>query len=124
MARRVKVITIEGLGEVTVKEVSPRGVYKAMDAGNKMAEVLTLAEDCLSLTREQLTGLYASEIEQILDAVMEVNGSFLSIAGKLGVRNVLEEMLNEIGKTLPAAFADSYRQVMAKLPGTMAGAAS
>ena len=124
MARRVKVITIEGLGEVTVKEVSPKGVYKAMDAENKIAELMALGEDCLSLTREQLTGLYGSEIEQIIDAVMEVNGSFLSIAGKLGVRNVLEEMLSEIGKTLPAVFADSFRQVMAKLPGITAGAAS
>lgn len=123
--RKAKIITIEGLGEVTVKEVTPFAVYQAMTAENKVQEVMALATNCVVLPGEKkLQELYPSEIEQIIDIFMEVNSSFLSIAEKLAVKTLLKEIASEAAKILQQLFADSYKEVMAEMLGTMAGAAS
>ncbi|MBU1565582.1 MAG: hypothetical protein KJ630_08130 [Proteobacteria bacterium] len=121
--RKAKIINIEGLGEVTVKEVSPLAIYRAMSAGNKIEELLSLAGDCITLSPEQLQNLYPSEIEQLVDAFMEVNSSFLAIAGKLALKETIVAMAQEVSQLLPPMFAGSYKMVMARLPGSMAGAA-
>ena len=122
--RKSKIVNIEGLGEVVVKEVSPYAIYQAMNATDKIAELLAMADDCVNLPREKLQALYPSEIEQLVDAFVEVNSSFLAIAAKLGVKDTLTDMATTVGKTLPQLFADSYRQTMGQLPGITAGAAS
>ncbi|EKD36001.1 MAG: hypothetical protein ACD_75C01687G0002 [uncultured bacterium] len=126
--RKAKIINIEGVGEVTVKEVSPFAVYKAMSAQNKVDELMTLAVECVDLPKEKLQKLYLSEIEQLVDAFVEVNGSFLAIAGKLGLEAtmtaIIKAILAELSTILPEMFAGSYKLVMAKLPGIMAGAVS
>lgn len=122
--RKSKIINIEGPGEVTVKEVSPYAVYQALAKENKTEEIQALVLDCISLDKEKLQKLYPSEIEELVDAFLEVNNSFLAIAGKLGIKGTLTGIRDEIGKTLPQMFVDSYKTVMAKLPGSMAGAAS
>lgn len=128
--RKAKIINIDGLGEVTVKEVSPFAVYKAITAKNKLQEMQTLIGECVVLPQGKgnVTELYASEIEQIVDAFLEVNGSFLAIVGKLRLETYLvatgKAIADEMSKILPAAYAASYRLVMAKLPGITAGAAS
>lgn len=123
--RKSKVISIEGVGEVMVKEVSPFAVYSALSAKNKAEELEKLAAECIGMPEgKELKKLYSSEIEQVVDAVVEVNSSFLSVPAKLGLKSALAGMVSEISKTLPPLFADSYRTVMAKMPGITAGAAS
>ncbi|BDD88869.1 hypothetical protein [Desulfofustis limnaeus] len=122
--RKAKIITIEGLGEVTVKEVSPLALYRAMNANDKVGETVSLLVDCISLPREKLEALYPSEIEQLVNAFVEVNSSFLAIADKLGLKDVLVALGATAVKTLPQLFADSYKEVMDRQPGTTAGAVS
>jgi len=124
--RKSKIINIDGIGEVTVKEVSPLAVIRAMSAENKLEELLAFAVDCTSLPKEKLVALYPSEIEQLVEAFLEVNNSFLAIMGKLKLEATIKAsmiaILGELSKILPEMFAGSYRKVMAKLPGIMAGA--
>ena len=122
--RKSKIVNIEGLGEVVVKEVSPYAIYQAMNSTDKISELQALADDCVGLPREKLYGLYPSEIEQIVDAFVEVNSSFLAIAAKLRLKAALTDMASTVGKTLPQLFIDSYRQIMDQQSGITAGAAS
>ncbi len=132
--RKVKVLALEVAGkkEVTIKEVSPYGAYKALLAEDKVGEIMALAGNCIDLTAEEMQGLYGSEIEQIVDGFLEVNGSFLAIAEKLGIKQTLAEMAgkalnslpqltDEMLKNLPPAFAILFKEAMAKAPGIMAG---
>lgn len=135
--RKSKVIPLEVAGkkEVTVKEVSPYAMYKALLAEDKIGEIFVLAENCIDLSREELQGLYPSEIETITDAFLEVNSSFLAVADRLGIKDTLMLIANKALSTLPAiadgmlkncppVFAILFSEAMAKLPGTTAGAAS
>lgn len=135
--RKSKVIPLEVAGkkEVTVKEVSPYAMYKALLAEDKIGEIFALAENCIDLSREELQGLYPSEIEQLTDAFMEVNSSFLAVADKLGLKDTLMLTANKALSTLPAIadgvltncpplFASLFKEAMEKLPGTTAGAVS
>jgi len=128
--RKSKVIPIEVAGkkEVTVKEVSPYAVYKALLAADKIEGIMALAENCTDLSRTQLQELYPSEIEQLTDAFLEVNSSFLAVAGKLRLESTLvaivTEVMEEASKILPKMFAGSYKMVMEKMPGIMAGLSS
>ncbi|MGV0961859.1 MAG: hypothetical protein ACOYB1_18695 [Limnohabitans sp.] len=125
--RKAKIVNIEGLGEVTVKEISPFAVYQALNSKNTMDELRAIALDCISLSPEKMEKLYPSEIEALVDAFMEVNSSFLAISGKLGLKQAMDSikdaMVSEISTALPKVFADSYKQVMAT-PGITVGAAS
>lgn len=121
--RKAKIINIEGIGEVTVKEISPFAVYKAISAEKKGLELLALALDCISLPQEKIEKLYPSELEQLVDAFVEVNSSFLAIADKVGLGQSITTVVAELSKTLPQVFADSYRLAMA-MPGITAGTAS
>jgi hypothetical protein len=122
--RKARIITIEGLGEVTVKEISPLAAYKAMDATDKIGEVMAIARDCVVMpSGKELQDLYPSEIEQIVDVFLEVNSSFFAIAEKLGIKGILESIKTEAGTILQQLFAESYREVMAGMPGTTAGVA-
>ncbi len=121
MARKTKIIPIDGRGEVTVKEVAPYTVYSAMTAENKLDEILAIAKDCIDMDPEKQKSLYASEIEPIIDAFLEVNTSFLAIAEKLFVKDIAINALKEISKVLPRLFVDSYKEVMAKPHGITDG---
>ena len=116
--RKSKIITIENHGEITIKEVSPYAVYQALAADSKTRELLALAAECVSLPPEKLQTLYASEIEIIVDAFVEVNSSFVARAGKLGLKSVLSGIITEIVKNLPPLFAASLRQAMPPLGPT------
>jgi hypothetical protein len=127
MSRKAKVITIEGRGEITVKEVSPWAVWTIFSGKGKKAdggEFAALLSDCIDKPWDEVKTWYASEQKQIIDAFLEVNDSFLEIAGKLGIKAPLQEMLTGIVKDLPAVFAASYRQVTAPAAGTTAGVSS
>jgi len=123
--RKSKIIDIDGVGEVTVKEVSPYALYQAINGKDKVGELRAIAVDCVAMpSGKQLEKLWPSEVEQVVDAFMEVNESFLALAGKLGIKNMLIDMMMTVVETLPQLFADSYKQVMESLPGTTAGAVS
>ncbi len=122
--RKSKIVEIEGLGEVTVKEVSPYALYRALNADNKLEEVFAIAEDCTSLSRDKLKKLYPSEINDLVSAFMEVNTAFLAIADRLGIKNTIKEIASGMLKNLPPLFADSYLEVMEQMHGIMDGAAS
>ncbi|BDD85926.1 hypothetical protein [Desulfofustis limnaeus] len=123
--RKSLIITVKEVGEVTVKEVSPFALYRALNATDKAGEMISLISDCVSLPDgKQLQDLWPSEIEQIVDAFVEVNSAFLGIADKLGLRGMLVGLSAIVTQNLPKLFAESYRQVMESMPGTTAGAAS
>lgn len=113
--RKSKIINIEGLGEVTVKEISPYAVYQAMNAGSSMGELKALALECVSLPEEKLTKLYSSEIEQLVDTVLEVNSSFFGIARKLKADGLIIDAVKTMAENLPPLFADLYKQAMGRL---------
>lgn len=118
--RQSKIISIEGRGEITVKEVSPLAVYEAWGAENRLEEVKRLLEDALDPGFETIKTWYASEQEQVLTAFLEVNAAFFGIARALKVDGLLHEILTQIGSNLPAAFAASFKRAIGTL-GTTVG---
>ena len=78
--RQSQIVNIEGLGEVTVKEVSPHAIYKAWGATNRVEQLVTLINGCVDVPKGRLEDLYASELEEILASFMEVNKAFFGIA--------------------------------------------
>jgi len=125
MARKVKVVNIEGRGEVTVKEVSPYGMWLAyQEKAGGMEELTAMFNDAVTPGFDEIKTWYPSEIEQVIDAFLTVNESFFAIARKLKVDGLLVEIGRNMSKSLPELFVDSYKKVMARLPGLTAGAIS
>ena len=110
--RQSKVITIEGRGEVTVKEISPLAVYESLNAENRLEEMVKLLDEAVEPGFETIKGWYASEQEQVLKGVLDVNAAFFGIARTLKLDGMLGEILKQIGENLPAVFAASYRQAI------------
>lgn len=123
MARKSKIITISGRGEVTVKEVSPWAVYQAWGEKDRMTAVMLLADDALTPSVDEVRSWYSSEIEQVVAAFMEVNSSFFGIARQLKMDGLLAELIKTLSGSLPAVFADSFRLAM-QAHGTTAGLSS
>jgi len=120
MARKVKIINVDGRGEVTVKEISPRSVYLAWQQPDRVKELKALASDAITPDIEEIQGWYSSEIEAVLVAFFEVNNSFLAIARLVKMDGLLEKVMQTISKNLPGAFVDSFSQAMLT-PGTTDG---
>jgi hypothetical protein len=111
--RKSKVITIEGRGEVTIKEVTPHAVYLAWSAQEgRMDEMLRLFDDAVDPGFDTVKTWYPSEIEAVVAGVLEVNSSFFGIAAMLKVDKALLEMLAAITTALPDAFAGSFKAAM------------
>ena len=122
--RKIKVVQVEGRGEVTVKEVSPWGLYQAWNAGaDKAGELLALLNDAVHPGFDEVRTWYPSELEQVVAGFLEVNEAFFGIAARLQLDGALREMLAALTNSLPAAFAASLKQAMAT-PGTTAGLSS
>ncbi len=85
--RKSKIITLDSVGEITIKEVSPLALYQALTQNDKVESLLVLAEECTGLRKDALVALYASDWEQLINAAKEVNSSFLAIAGHLGIKD-------------------------------------
>jgi len=125
MSRRIKVINVDGRGEVTVKEVSPLGVWKASQGEGSWLELFkTMADDAVSPPVGEIVTWYPSEIEQVVDAFLAINSSFFVIARKLKVDGLLENLVAEMATGLQLLYADSSKAAMAQLLGTTAGASS
>lgn len=121
--RKVKVINIEGRGEVTVKEVSPLGVWNSTRKEGSWLEMLkTLADDAVSPSVAEIATWYPSEIEQVVDAFLEINSSFFVLARKLKVDGLLDNLIKETATSFQLLYADSSREAMGQLLGDMAGA--
>lgn len=116
--RQSKIISIEGRGEITVKEVSPLAVYEAWGAEDRFQELRTLLDDALEPGFETIKSWYASEQEQVLTAFLEVNKSFFGLARALKVDGLLTEAMTRIGTDLPAAFAASFRRAIGTFGST------
>ena len=119
--RRSKVIAIEGVGEITIKEVSPYAMYKAFDHEKRIDEIKKLIGGCVDLPMDKILQLYPSELEVLTDGFLEVNSSFLAIAEKMGIKPTLGVIRDEIGRNLPRLLEASYAAVMGKKSGTMDG---
>ncbi len=127
-------LQVAGKNEVTIKEVSPYGVYQALQAEDKISAITALVEDSIDLTRDELKGLYGSEIEQLVDGFMEVNKSFLVVIDKLGLKQTMVELSNKALNSVPLlaaemlnnlqpVFSTLFKEAMAQVPGIMDGAA-
>ena len=121
--RKVKIITIADRGEVTLKEVSPMAVYTAWSETDRLKAMEALVSDAVSPPVAEIKTWYASEIEEVLRAFLEVNNSFFGIARQLRMERLLDEMIKAVSGTLPSAFADSFNRAMS-MPGDMAGLSS
>ncbi|PIE72292.1 MAG: hypothetical protein CSA20_08490 [Deltaproteobacteria bacterium] len=122
--RRSRIVNIEGVGEVTVKEVSPMALYKAVTADNRVEALMAMVDECVSLDRARLESLYASELEQLIDGIREVNSSFFSLADKLGIAKPIMEVAAELTGSLPPLFVGLFREGMAEAPGITVGSSS
>jgi hypothetical protein len=118
--RKVKIITVEGRGEVTVKEVSPYAVFQAWGETDRPAALQHLLDDALAPSFDQVKTWYSSEIEQVVSAFMEVNDSFFGIARQLKADGLLAELVQTISKHLPSAFVSSFNLAM-QMPGPTDG---
>ena len=118
--RKSKIITIEGRGEVTVKEISPLLVYEAWNADNRIEEIKRLLDGTLEPAFDVIKTWYASEHEQIIEAFLEVNAAFFGIASALKIDGALSQIAQQIVGSLPAVFASSFRQGMQE-PGITDG---
>ncbi|HEB51572.1 MAG TPA: hypothetical protein ENI89_13275 [Desulfobulbus sp.] len=107
--RRLKVVNIEGRGEVTVKEISPYALYQAWQSDDRVEELERLANECLDPGLDEIKTWYASEIEQVVDGLLEVNSGFFGIARKLRADGVVEGVAKSLSECLPSVFADSFR---------------
>ncbi len=123
MARKYKMITVDGRGEVTVKEVSPWAVYQAWQADERTEDLAALVADALQPSWQEIRGWYPSEIEQVTTAFLEVNASFFDLARRLKLDGLLDEVLKTAAASLPVEFAALFRQAMAA-PGITAGPSS
>lgn len=121
--RKSKIITIDGRGEVTVKEVSPLAVYTAWSDPDRLRAIESLLSDAVSPPASEIKAWYPSEIEAVLSAFLEVNNSFFGIARTLRLEGLLNEMIRAVSGTLPSAFADSFKTAMST-PGITAGLSS
>lgn len=121
--RKSKIITIDGRGEVTVKEVSPWAVYQAWGSDDRLQALETLAADALDPGPEVIRGWYASEIEAVIAAFLEVNQAFFGIARQLKLDGLLDEVIKSLSTGLPAAFAGSFHEAM-QTPGITVGRSS
>lgn len=121
--RKSKIITIDGRGEVTVKEVSPWAVYQAWGSDDRLQALEALAADALDPGPEVIRGWYASEIEAVIAAFLEVNQAFFGIARQLKLDGLLDEVIKSLSTGLPAAFAGSFQEAM-RTPGITAGHSS
>lgn len=118
--RKVKIINIEGRGEVTVKEVSPLAVYQAWQEQERVKALEALAIDAVAPSFAEIKGWYPSELEAVLSAFMEVNNSFFAIARLIKMDGLVAELIQAMSKNLPVAFADSFSRAMLT-PGIMDG---
>ena len=124
--RKSKIVTLEGRGEITVKEVTPRSVLNALQPGDLSAQIRALFADAVDYQGDLLE-LYPSELELIVAALFEVNAGFFGIAERLRLTGVIGDVAGifqaQLRRILPEAFAASYRQAI-KTSGDTAGTSS
>lgn len=120
--RKVKVIQIEDRGEITVKEISPYGLYQAYQMKDKSLEQLqALVNDAISPGFAEIKTWYPSEQQLIIDAVLAVNDSFFAIARKLKVDGLITEMAKTLQNSLPPLYAELFKKGMEEKLGTTVG---
>lgn len=123
--RKVKVITVEGRGEVTVKEVAPIGVWSSENSqGSWLDRLKALVDDAVSPPIAEIVTWYPSEQEEVLDAFLDINRSFFSMARKLKVEGLLNRAVEEMANNFQLLFVDLSKAGMVQLLGTMDGPSS
>lgn len=124
--RKSKIVPLEGRGEITVKEVTPRSVLDALQPGDLSAQIRALFADAVDYQGDLLE-LYPSELELIVASLLEVNAGFFGIAERLRLTGVIGDVAGmfqaQLRRILPEAFAASYRQAI-KTPVNTAGTSS
>lgn len=110
--RQVKIVNVEGRGEVTVKEISVMAVIAAWQAGDRLAELRAVLSDALEPDLEVVSTWYPSEIDQVLEALMEVNRAFFRSAARLGLDAPLREIWNSAVNELSGLFSALFRQAI------------
>ena len=121
--RRIKTIQIQDRGEVTVREVSPAGVYRALSGEDRFAQFRALIDDSVTPGWDDLQNWWMSEIEQVLAAWLEVNEAFFGVARALKVDDLALALVKTFKERLPELYARSLNGATPTL-GTTAGASS
>ena len=118
--RHIKTIQIDGRGEVTVREVSPAGLYRAFAGENRPEQLRLLIDDSITPGWNELQDWWMSEVEQVLNAWLEVNSAFFGVARALRVDDVVSAMMTTFKQRLPELYAASLNGAISTL-GTTAG---
>lgn len=125
MSRKLKAINVEGRGEVIVKEVSPLGAWNSENnKGSWLERLKALIEDAVTPSIAEIATWYPSEQEEVLDAFLEINSSFFSMARKLKVDGLLNNAIEAMTNNFQTLFVDLSKAGMAQLSGIMDGASS
>jgi len=117
-----KIITING-EDITLRELRVRDIYDllTMDDGVSMGDRFDdLLRRGTDISREQMLDWTPTDIKELLDAVKEVNSSFLDLAAMVG----LDDPAAMMRKQLHEQFAGLSGPDTAPLSGITAGVSS
>lgn len=122
--QKIKNIQIGPDRSFTLKELPVRAIWDILDQkpgqGGGMVQYMNLLWlACPELTRESLTELYPSEIEELWQGFQEVNAAFLGVVNRIGLFDLLIDSLKPV-------LEKELRQAMAvlELPSTDPSASS
>ncbi len=105
--RKSKIIKIDGVGEVTVRELTLRDIaeLKELAAGDLAGFVGEVARRAIGRDPEELYDCTPSDLEGLWGAFREVNGVFFKVAAAIGL------------DSLPEMIRDSLKDSLVSLPG-------
>lgn len=123
--RKSKTVKIDDK-EITVKELRVKDIRTLLEIAEKaeeddfLKEVETLLPLVIDIKLNDIEEMAPSEIKILWEAFQEVNADFLSVIGRLGIK---ETFTSFVRKHLTDALADLSSGDIPE-PGTMAGASS
>lgn len=129
--RRIKQGTIEGGKSYEVRELSVKQIRQlieeagafGMDLDSLRAQAERVLPWGVNLSIADLEEMAPSEIEQVYNDFLEVNGSFFALARRLGLGRIGSSLREALIKDFLALFADSLSPATG-MPGTTGGDSS
>lgn len=119
--RMKKVVDVPGRGEVVVREVTMKTLVLLEDGKLTLDTLRILVDDTITPGWTKLIEWYPSEIEVVVNAFVEVNGGFLSIARTLKAEELLANIVEQQMKLALYRLSLGSSSAAIATPGTMDG---